>query len=65
MELIELLSQGGALVVLAVAVVGALREWWVPGVTYRRCQAEAEEWKRLALKGHSVANRAVEVADAP
>lgn len=61
--LTDLLTQGGLAGALAVAIVGALKEWWVPGATYRRALADAEKWRALALRGTGVAEKAVELAE--
>lgn len=61
--LIDYLSQGGVIVLLSVIVVGAVREWWVPGVTHRRLLAEShareQELKQLLYAGTKLASEAV------
>lgn len=55
----DVLARGGLVGVLAVIVVGALNEWWVPGKTYRRALADAERWRDLAMRGSGIAEKAV------
>lgn len=51
---------------LAAALVGAVREWWVPGATHRRlldaAEAREERWRDLALNATGLAERAVDAA---
>lgn len=62
-KLIEgLVTNGSAATLLALALVGAVREWWVSGAAYRRSLAETREWKDLALRATDLADRGVRVA---
>lgn len=63
--LIDIVSQGGLVALLTIALFGAVREWWVPGPIHRRLLSEShareQEWKRMALEGTNLADRAVEL----
>jgi len=51
---------------LAAALVGAIREWWVPGPVHRRqideAAAREREWRELALGATRLGERAIDVA---
>lgn len=53
----------GTFVLLIVIVWGAIKEWWVPGVTHRRMVDERNELLRLALKGTRVAEKTVQAVE--
>ena len=50
-----LINQGGGAAFMFVAIVGALRGWWVPGYLYRRLQEDYDRLMELALTGSSMA----------
>lgn len=62
----EIVNGVSVAVLLALAVVGAVREWWVPGAVHRRQLSEAAErerqWRELALRGSGIAAGALDVA---
>ena len=60
-----LIGPVGLLIGLILAVSGVLREWWVPGRTHRRLQAERDMWMELATRGLETADRAVRLVDPP
>lgn len=60
----------GAVSLMVFAIVGALREWWVPGKTHERIvagleaerdgfKAERNEWKQIALSRGRLAEEAL------
>ena len=55
-----MVRQGGALAVLALAVLGVYRGWWVPGWLYRAEQARCERLERLAWSLTTAAEKAVD-----
>lgn len=61
-DIVTLLSKASAPTLLAIIVVGAMKEWWVPGPTHRRMVKERDELLRLALSGQEVGSRALEGA---
>jgi hypothetical protein len=61
-DIITLLSKASVPTVLAVIVVGAMREWWVPGTTHRRTVRERDALLNLALQGQEVGNKALDAA---
>lgn len=62
----ELVSGAPVALLLVAALIGVVREWWVPGPTHRRQLAESlereREWRELALTSTGLAERAVDVA---
>lgn len=61
-DIVSLISKAGAPTLLAIIVVGAMKEWWVPGPTHRRMVKERDELLRLALSGQEVGSRALDTA---
>lgn len=59
---VDLLSKASGPTFLAIVVVGAINEWWVPGRTHRRIVAERDELLRLALVGQEVGGKALDTA---
>jgi Mn2+/Fe2+ NRAMP family transporter len=51
---------GGALVFALVLLWAGARKYWVFGWTYRDCVEEKNEWKKAAMRGVAVAERAVD-----
>lgn len=60
---IGLVSKGGLLVALLVALYGGAKEnpWWVFGRTHRESLEREKEWKAMALAGTDIADKALEV----
>lgn len=56
----ELVRDGGSLAVLAIALLGAYRGWWVPGWLYREEQARGDRLEKLAWSLTSAAEKAVD-----
>lgn len=61
-SLLDLLSKGGAIGVLAFVVVGFYRGWIVPGYLYRSQKRERDQFLELLLQGTRDAEKAVRVA---
>ena len=59
--LLDYLTQGGAIAVLAVAVIAFLRGWVVPGKRYDEMREERDRAVALAERHAQVADRALEV----
>lgn len=59
LEILDLLDRFGVLGLLVVILYGGVRGWWVFGWVYQDKLRQAEEWKRLALHGTAVIERAV------
>lgn len=59
----EAVQTGGLVVLLLLIVWGALKEWWVPGVTHRRALQEAEKWKNVATESIRTTERATFLSD--
>lgn len=60
-DIIQWVRDGGIIALLIVIIYGGIKQWWVYGWMYRSQQAELEEWKRLALSGTLLAEKAVEL----
>jgi hypothetical protein len=61
---LQWVAQAGLIPALLIAIWGAIKEWWVPGKTYRRALDDADKWRALALRGSGIAEKAVELAEA-
>lgn len=65
-EMLAYIERGGIIGLLIIIVVGAIREWWVPGATHRRLLAEShareQELKTMVFAGIQAAEQAVKVA---
>jgi hypothetical protein len=61
-ELLDILSQAGVLGMLVFIIYGGYKRLWVWGWSYAEKAKEAEEWKRLALSGTALAEKAIGVA---
>jgi hypothetical protein len=61
-ELLDILSQGGILGLLVLIIYGGYKRYWVWGWSYSDKVREADEWKRLALSGTALAEKAIGVA---
>jgi len=62
-QLFDIISSGGVVGVLTVIVVGALKEWWVPGKVHRRVVTEKDFWRSHALKSTNLAEAAIRLAE--
>lgn len=62
-EALDWLTRGGAMGIMALAVVAFLREWVVPGSVHQRCEKDRDEWKDLAWRSLSTTDKAVTLAD--
>lgn len=56
--LVQLIKDGGAIVVLIVGMYGFYKEWWVMGSTFRR----ALKWQEIAYEERALSRQAVSVA---
>lgn len=61
-SILQLVKDAGVTGLLALAILGGFRKWWVFGWQYRACDEERLEWKRLALGGTNLTEQAVQVA---
>jgi hypothetical protein len=61
---VRLLESGGALAALVLILITGVRGDWVFGRFYTSMQEERDEWKRLALDGTGVAERALSAGEA-
>lgn len=65
-ELAKLLAQSSehitVVFLLLVIVIGAVREWWVPGWVYRKAVQDADLYKTYVLQLLPMAKQATQVA---
>jgi len=54
----ERIADASAPFLLALALIGGLLGWWVPGWAYRQLLQERNEWKCRALSGTELAETA-------
>lgn len=59
---VKLLSSASGPTVMAVIIIGAIKEWWIPGKTHRRTVAERDALLKLALDGQEIGTRALDAA---
>jgi hypothetical protein len=59
---VTLVQNGGLALAVVVLVAGGIRGWYVFGPTYADMKQDRDDWKALALRGTSLAERAL---DAP
>jgi hypothetical protein len=62
-EFVGLIRDAGVIGILAVIVIGALREWWVSGVQYRRVLNERDELQMELLRVLGLTDRATRMLD--
>lgn len=69
MELTDLVETADALSTLSapalfvVFIIGLMREWWVFGRELKACRRDRDEWKRWAMQGTDLLDKAVTIAD--
>jgi len=61
-EILQYVRDAGVTGLLAFALIGGFRRWWVFGWHYREKETECEEWKRLALGGTHLSERTLNIA---
>jgi hypothetical protein len=61
--IIQWLTQGGSVGILAAAVVSFQRGWIVPGSAYRQVREDRDKALELVYKQAEIAQRAVEAAE--
>lgn len=60
---LDYLSRGGVLGLLALVIVGSVRKWWVPAWYATELERERDEWKSMALSGTRLAERSSSVLE--
>lgn len=61
-QIFQTIRDAGVTGLLILALIGGFRKWWVFGWRYNEVVVEKDEWKRLALGGTHLSERAIEVA---
>jgi hypothetical protein len=56
------INTGGGAILLAVALIGGWKGWWVYGSTHRECMKDRDFWRDIALRGLNVAEKATHTA---
>ena len=61
-EILQAVRDAGVSGLLAFALIGGFRQWWVFGWQHKQVCKERDEWKKLALEGTHLSERTIEVA---
>lgn len=61
-DLVDLLANASGPTLLAIIIIGAIREWWVPGKTHRRTIEERDHMMELLFRSTSTTDKALSVA---
>lgn len=64
-DLIELVDRGGVVAALIILTVAGWRRWIVWGWQYDAMTLERDYWREIAMRGATVAEKAVDVAQRP
>lgn len=59
-DLQELANGLGVVLLLLLILIGGYRQWWVFGWAYKEIKEDSSEWRRLALSGTELVEKAVE-----
>ncbi len=62
-DFFTLLSDASGPLLMAVIIWGAIKEWWVPGVTHRRTVQERDQLLKLAVRGTNVLDKTLSAAE--
>jgi hypothetical protein len=57
---LDLITEASGPTLMAIIVVGALREWWVPGAHFKRVTAQRDEILELLVQNQLVTERVVD-----
>ena len=57
-----LINSGGVVFLMAAAIIGRYKQWWVDGPTHRECMKDRDFWRDIALRGLTVAEKATHTA---
>ncbi len=61
-QLVNAVPAVGVTGLLVAALYGLYKQWWVPGWVYRAKEAEAEDWKQMAVHGLEAAAEVAKAA---
>lgn len=61
-EILDLITQGGIIGLLVLITVGGWRRWFVWYWTYKELADERDWWRRMALSGGRLAEKATDLA---
>ncbi len=57
---IQIVRDGGLALAVVVLVIGGMRGWYHWDMEYREMKQDRDDWRRLALQGTYLAERALE-----
>lgn len=60
-----LINSGGVVFLMAAALIGGAKGWWVYGSTHREVVKDRDFWRDVALRGLDVAERGLEATLPP
>jgi len=58
-DLFSYLDRAGTIGFLITVLLGGVRQWWVFGHQYREMRADRDQWRMIAMQGHSLSKQAV------
>lgn len=62
-EMLGIVKDAGVIGLLVIVVAGGARCWWVYGWVYRAACEERDWWRRAAVEGTNIAERALSQAE--
>jgi hypothetical protein len=63
--MVTLVQNGGLALAVVVLVFGGVKGWYVFGREYEQMKIDRDQWRGLALRGTSLAERALETPPPP
>jgi hypothetical protein len=63
--MVKLVQNGGLALAVVVLVLGGVKGWYVFGREYEQMKIDRDQWRGLALRGTSLAERALETPPPP
>lgn len=61
-DIAQKLSGAGLATLLVLIILGSYKGIWVWGYQLQKAEADGQEWKRLAMQGIGMADKAVHIA---
>ena len=62
---VALVQNGGLALAVVALIVGGIRGWYVFGREYDEMKRDRDDWKGMAMRGASLAERALEAPPPP
>ena len=60
--LLQVINDGGVIGLTVLIIICGARRWWVYAWAYKELVADRDYWRRMALAGGSLAEKAVDAA---